>query len=180
MLNNTRLKLAACLVSASILVGCGGMPEDALKLSESSLQKRQQQSKRFDMLDEVKILAAASNVLQDMGFILNESDSKIGVLVGSKQRETDNKGQRFALITLSILAGSGSLSGIESEHVIRASLVTLPDTKAKSTTVRVNFQREVIDMTGQVVKREPIAENELYTGFFSKLSKSVFLEAHEV
>jgi len=115
-----------------------------------------------------------------MGFIIKESESKLGVIVGSKTREIDNKGQRYALIALNIMAGSGSLSGIEKVHKIRVSLVTIPDKAKKSTTVRVNFQRQVIDVEGNLVKLESINEKELYAGFFAKLSKSVFLEAHEI
>ena len=59
-------------------------------------------------------------------------------------------------------------------------LVTTPDKKQNSTSVRVNFQRQVYDMAGQLVKSEAIHDPNIYNGFFSKLSKSLFLEAHEV
>ncbi len=169
------------LVVAITLTGChGGPPPDAMQLSPTSLKTRQMQTKKFDTQDEANMLTASMEVLQDMGFMIKESESKLGVIVGSKKRETDNRGQRVALITLSILAGSGSLAGIESSHKINVSLVTTPDKSKKNTTVRVNFQRQVYDMEGSLVRLETIQDPELYTGFFSKLSKSVFLEAHEV
>lgn len=174
-------KSALIIVTASLLVGChSGPPSDALQLQPTSLQNRQIQSKKFATLDEATMLSASMDVLQDMGFIVNETDSKLGVLVASKHRETDNRGQRAALIALSILAGDGSLNGIESSHNIRVSLVTTPNKSKKDTTVRVNFQRQVYDLHGQLVRLETINEQELYTGFFSKLSKSVFLEAHDL
>lgn len=163
------------------LFGCGmEPPPNALALSPTTLKNRQIQSKKFDTLDEAGVLVASMEVLQDMGFVISESESKLGVIVGHKDRETDNKPQRYALIALSILVGDGSLRGIEKEHSIRVSLVTAPDKSKKNTTVRANFQRQVFDMEGNLVKRETINEPELYVGFFDKLSKSVFLEAHEV
>jgi hypothetical protein len=166
---------------AGVLAGCqSGPPDDAMQLKPQSLQNRQLQSKKYDTLDEANMLSASMEVLQDMGFIIKESESKLGVIVGSKTRETDNKAQRYGLIALNILAGSGSLSGIEKMHKIKVSLVTIPDKAKKNTTVRVNFQRQVIDMEGNLVKLETIHEPELYQGFFAKLSKSVFLEAHEI
>lgn len=164
-----------------LLMGCQPtVPPEAMQLSPTSLKTRQLQSKKFDTLDEASMLTASVDVLQDMGFMISETDSKLGVIVGSKSRETDNMGQRVALVALKILVGDGSLKGIESSHNIRVSLVTIPDKSKKNTTVRINFQRQVFDMEGNLVKLETVQEQELYTGFFSKLSKSVFLEAHSV
>jgi len=174
-------KLVVVGLMVSFIAGCQtGAPEDVMQLKPQSLANRQLQSKKYDTLDEANMLSASMEVLQDMGFIIKESESKLGVIVGSKTREIDNKGQRYALIALNIMAGSGSLSGIEKVHKIRVSLVTIPDKAKKSTTVRVNFQRQVIDVEGNLVKLESINEKELYAGFFAKLSKSVFLEAHEI
>jgi hypothetical protein len=168
-------------IALCALVGCqSGPPAGSMALAPTSLQHRQLQSKKFDTLDEAIMLTASMEVLQDMGFMINEAESKLGLIVASKQRETDNRAQRYALIALTIFAGDGSLRGIEKEHHIRVSLVTIPDKSKKNTTVRVNFQRQVFDMENNLVKLETINEQQMYVGFFSKLSKSVFLEAHEI
>lgn len=172
-----------CLtVIACSLTGCmAHVPPDALQLKADSLQTRQLQSKKFSTTDEADMLTASMEVLQDMGFIIKESESKLGLIVGSKTRETDNKGQQIAFITIGILAGmERPLQGVEKSHKIRVSLVTIPDKSNKNITVRVNFQRQVWDMEGNLVRSQSIHEPELYTGFFSKLSKSVFLEAHAI
>ena len=157
------------------------MPSDAMQLHPQSLQKRQLQSKRFSTLDESNMLIASIEVLQDMGFMINETESKLGMIIAEKNRETDNRTQRIALVTLKILAGAEKpLRGVESSHVIRAALVTTPDKSKKNTTVRINFQRQVFDMEGNLVKSDAVHEDDLYIGFFAKLSKSVFLEAHEI
>ena len=168
------------VTTAGVLAGCGGIPKEAMQLSPQSMQIRQLQSKKYATLDEANMLSASMEVLQDMGFIIKDSEAKLGVIVASKTRETDNKGQRYALVALRLFGGSNDFSGIEKQHKIRVSLVTIPDKTNNNTTVRVNFQRQVVDMEGNVVKLETIHEKELYTGFFAKLSKSVFLEAHEI
>lgn len=173
-------KLLLVLLCFAVLVGCGEPPKSAFQASENTLKTRQLQSKKFETVDQNMMLASATAVLQDMGFMINESESKLGLLVGSKSRETDNKGQRYALVALSILAGSGSLQGIEQSHNIRVSVATNPDKENKNTVVRVNFQREVFDMEGNLTRRETLHEQDIYQGFFDKLSKSVFLQAHEV
>ncbi len=174
-------KVMLVMLISMALIGCqGSCPDTALQLSPDSMQNRELQSRKFSTLDEPNMLSASMEVLQDMGFMINESDSKLGVIVGSKVREIDNRAQRYTLVALNILAGTGTLRGIEQTHKIRVSLVTIPDKSKKDTTVRVNFQREVTDMEGNLVKLESVHEKELYTGFFEKLSKSVFLEAHKI
>lgn len=172
--------MVVAILASAMLVGCGEPPKGAFQTSENALKTRQLQSKKFETVDQNMMLASATAVLQDMGFMINESESKLGLLVGSKSRETDNKGQRYALVALSILAGSGSLQGIEQSHNIRVSVATNPDRANKNTVVRVNFQREVFDMEGNLTRRETLHEQDIYQGFFEKLSKSVFLQAHDV
>ncbi len=174
-------KFFILVLATGFLIGCQPAPAPkAMQSGPTSLKLRQLQSKKFDTLDEAVMLTASMEVLQDMGFMISEAESKLGVIVATKQRETDNRAQRVALIALSIFAGDGSLRGIEQSHNIRVSLVTIPDKSKKNTTVRINFQRQVFDMEGNMVKMESLNEPLLYQGFFSKLSKSVFLEAHEI
>lgn len=62
------------------------IPQDALRISPESLQDRQLQTRRFETTNKKAMLAAASAVLQDLGFTLEESEVNLGVLTGSKQR----------------------------------------------------------------------------------------------
>ena len=47
-------------------------------------------------------------------------------------------------------------------------------------TVRVTFQRMVWDVEGNLMRLDTLKNTDIYTGFFDKLSKSVFLEGHTV
>ena len=46
--------------------------------------------------------------------------------------------------------------------------------------VRVTFQRQIFNTEGQETTAEQIHSPEIYRTFFEKLSKAVFLEAHEL
>ena len=46
--------------------------------------------------------------------------------------------------------------------------------------VRVTFQRIIFDTAGQITRAEQINDPAIYRQFYEKLSKSVFLEAHEI
>lgn len=53
-------------------------------------------------------------------------------------------------------------------------------TEGGDSIVRVTFQRIVFDNTGQISRAEQINDPAIYRQFYDKLSKSVFLEAHEI
>ena len=62
---------------------------------------------------------------------------------------------------------------------LRASIVT-HDVGKKSMAVRATFQRVVWNNKGQISKREAINDPEIYQEFFRKLSRALFLEAHDL
>jgi hypothetical protein len=71
---------------------------------------------------------------------------------------------------------------VDEEQKIRASLVTRPvdGDSVDSYYVRITFQRVVWDSSNEISRIERLESPELYQGFFDKLAKSVFLEAHKI
>ena len=168
------------LVFASFLAGCEPtIPKEALQLSPESLKDRQLQTRRFETRDEAKLLSASALLLQDLGFTLDESETKLGLIVGSKERSAVNAGQVIFAI---IIAGlGGGAMPIDKAQKMRASLVTRPvGDSGDSTAVRITFQRIVWNDRGQITTAERMNDPKVYQEFFSKLSKSIFLEAHEI
>jgi hypothetical protein len=158
--------------------GCGGIPKDALSMNKATLEDRQLQTRLFDTSDEEKILSASASLLQDLGFNLDESETGLGLLVSSKERDATEAGQ-VALAVLVALGGSNM--PIDARQKIRASVVTSPaGENGRRTAVRVTFQRIVWDTYGQVSKLEKLNDSKMYQEFFEKLSKAVFLEAHGI
>ena len=137
-----------------------------------------------------------------MGFNLDETERQLGILVGSKKRSAVSGGQIAGAILLAIFTGVAQPT--DKEQIIRASLVmreldngtpkvqvgeTKSSKKSKvvaknaepaQSTVRVTFQRVVINTQGQATRAEQINDPKIYQDFFDKLSQAVFLEAHEL
>jgi len=178
------LALYFVLFAAAVLCGCAtGVPDDALRLSPETLEQRRLQTRRFDGIAESDILAASAGVLQDLGFNLDESETELGVLVASKKRSARDARQIATALLLEII---GWDMEIDEKQKIRASLVTRPATDGEAGEdgenhfVRITFQRMVWDSANEVSRIERLDEPELYQGFFDRLSKSVFLEAHKI
>ena len=197
-------KLVACAAIVGLLAGCvQPIPPEALQFQPDNLQNRQLQSRKYDIKSEKELLTASNNVLQDMGFNLDESNMPLGVLVASKSRDATEAGQVAGAILLAVMFGANTAS-YDKVQKIRASLVTKPastdnpievDIKTKSGKqikfeqqvpmpnsyiVRVTFQRMVWNQRGILTKIEGINDPEIYQEFFDKLSKSVFLQAQNV
>ena len=172
---------AALLIAAVVftLTGCASIPDDALKLSPDSLERRVLQTRRYEGISEQDILAASAGVIQDLGFNLDESETKLGVIVGSKDRDAVDAGQVVGAVVLALL---GASTPIDSHQKLRASLVVRPadENRGEKHLVRVTFQRMVWNTHGQLSRIEALDEPEMYQEFFERLSKSVFLEGHKL
>ena len=172
--------VALCLVAAS---GCATIPKDALVLSPDSMERRQLQTRRIDGVSEKELLSAAAGVLQDLGFNIDESETRLGVIVASKDRSAFTPAQLAGAIALALFGVSTS---IDKTQKIRVSLVTRPSLaadgspRADSQMLRITIQRMVWNTANQITRIESIEEPEIYRAFFEKLSKSVFLEVQEI
>jgi hypothetical protein len=196
-------KIVASFCIIALLAGCAAqIPPEALQFQPDTLANRQLQSRKYDIKSEKELLTASNNVLQDMGFNLDESNMQLGVLVASKNRDATDGGQIAGAILLAALFRVQA--SYDKDQKIRASLVTKPaatnnpiqvDVTTKTGkqikfnqpveaqngyVVRVTFQRLVWNQRGVLTKIEGINEPEIYQEFFDKLSKSIFLQAQNV
>lgn len=174
-------KLKYIIVACALgVTGCATTaPEDLFQVAETSLQDRQLQSRFFETNNEVELLSAGVAVLQDMGYSIDETETKSGVVTASKTVDATNNAQIAGAVLLAVLGG-GNMS-IDSQQQIKVSFVTLPSKNNKNGYLaRATFQRIVTNTEGQVTKAETMDNEELYTEFFNKLSKSVFLEAQKI
>jgi len=161
------MALSACATS---------VPKSALQLSPETLEERSLQTRVFEA-DEKTVLLASAALLQDLGFTLEEGEVSLGVLVATRDRDVTNAGQMIIYILLSALSGV-PLSPDDHQKVM-SSVVTKPVGEAR-TAVRVTFQHMVWNKANQLVANGRIHEPEIYQEFFSKLSKSLFLQANEI
>ena len=159
-------------------IGCAPkIPPEALVWNQETLKDRQLQTRRFDTNDEELVLQAVAGLLQDLGFNRDESETKLGIIVASKERDAQD-GENLAKGLL--LALIGVEMPLDYKQKLRASVVTFPASEGDFMNVRVTFQRIVWSVRGKETKREGLDDPEFYKEFFEKLSKSMFLEAHAI
>lgn len=159
--------------------GCVEASRDALRMNKMTLEDRQLQTRLYETSDEERILSASASLLQDTGFNLDESETDLGLIVASKERDATDAGQVFFAVVIAAMGGGNT--PIDKEQKIRVSIVTFPSGETKGfISVRVTFQRIVWNNYGQVSRLEKLNEPEMYQEFFEKLSKAIFLEAHNL
>ena len=172
-------------MSIFFFIGCATVPKDCLKPSEDYLANRQNQMRKYETIDCTTIYTAVAGVLQDLGFTLDESESKIGLVVGSKEAKAVNPGQTTAAVFLDILSAIGGTYSdytmqADATQFVRASVITKLSIEGNNTVVRVTFQRIVYNRYGEINRLETIREEEIYQTFYEKLSKAIFLEAYKI
>jgi hypothetical protein len=180
-----RFRIAVSVAAvAATLAGCVDANEIAMRVGappESAVNLRAMQTRRFDTLDEKALMEASTQTLQDLGFIISESSSDVGVLVASKRRDAEEAGQIAGQIVLTlVLAALGTYNDPtwDKEQTIHVTLVASPVENSKQVEVRVTFDRVLTNNKGQQWRAELIKEPDIYKQFFEKLAKGAFLEAH--
>ena len=159
-----------------MLTGCATIPQDALKLSPTSLADRQLQSRVYEDVTEAQILTASVGIIQDLGARITETGTDLGLIVGEKMRDATDPSQVVGAIFLAML---GTSAPIDKQQKIKFSLVTTPVSSRPDNTrwlVRLTIQRIVWNTQNQVSRIEPVRDVEIFQGFFEKLDKSLFLE----
>lgn len=175
-----RILIASAVSTALVLSGCNAtIPKDALKLTPDTLENRSLQTRKYEGISEEEILAASAGVIQDLGFTIEESETKLGVIVGTKDRDATEAGQVVAAVALAVLFGASV--AVDKNQKMRVSLVVKPiEGKEKDHFVRATFQRIVWNTNNQITRAEQISTPEAYTEFFDRLSKAIFLEGHRI
>lgn len=136
------------------------------------------QTRRFGTKDEEKLQRAAAQVLRDLGFQIDDSETKLGVIVASKSRDARETGQIVGAVVVAIVFGVAMPT--DKNQKIRASLVTKQVDNGADTIVRITLQRTVWNTRNEISKNEGINDPRIYQEFFEKLSQSVFLTAQEI
>jgi len=184
------LTIALMLSLTACGSGCIGDCEDyRFTLDSDYMARRQQTTRNFYTNNETEMLSASAAVLQDLGFKLEESSSKLGLLTATKERKISKGKQIPGMIADSIMNAAlysltkGILGDEEYEAVYDVQqdiFATLVISKTSNgTNVRVNFARMVWNNKGEG-RIEKIWDDAVYREFFEKLSKSVFLNAHNI
>jgi hypothetical protein len=100
------------------------LPPNAFLVSDDLLKQRQIQSRRFEGITEQGAITASSNVLQDMGYNLEDSEVELGVVTASKDRDATNAGEVVGAVLMAVLFGVAT--AVSKSQRIRVSLVVQP------------------------------------------------------
>jgi len=169
-----RLLITTLLIG---VVGCShSPPKNALRADSTVLEDRQTQSRKFGTKDEVLLLTAASDVLQDMGYSIKSTEKDLGLVTAFKMADAEEQGEKVASILLSILLLTPVAH--DEEQRIWVNFVTTPSTTQTDQYVaRVTFQRQVFNSQGFLTRTEVLRHPKLYQKFFQNLSQAIFMEA---
>ncbi|MDR2770061.1 MAG: hypothetical protein LBB08_01265 [Rickettsiales bacterium] len=170
------MKKIASLFSVMLLACCVSY-KDYYKLDGQYLARRQLETARFDTNDEAAVLSASAQVLQDLGFTLEESETKLGLVTASKNRRAGSSGAKVAFVLLAALSGTQPV--YDTEQKIYTTLVSTKSRESRGYNVRIEFARIVWNNRNQA-RIEKIQEPEIYRDFFDKLGQSLFLTANAI
>ncbi|NIQ01297.1 MAG: hypothetical protein GWM98_13550 [Nitrospinaceae bacterium] len=168
-------------------------PKEFFTLSPKASLHKALQSRIFDTNNEKELLSASAAVLQDLGFQVEEASVEVGVLKAAKERSAREFFQEFGqflILCLGILGQKVIIIPVDVHQQISATLTTRPvEGDPSRYTVRVLFHRTIWKGHGHdgdreippgAQRMEMIHDAQIYQQFFAKLSKSMFLEAHQI
>ena len=147
------------------------------------------QTRRFDTDERKIVLNGCMSVLQDMGYNITGGDRPMGLVVASRKAEVLPPGLDHALaeaaivattLILSLLSGQDMVTDLpeQVQQTIYISLLVTAESDGQ-TRVRLSIDRDMLYDNGRIIPDHtelPL----VYQEFFEKLSKSVFLEAHQI
>lgn len=133
------------------------------------LQIRELQTKYFETSDVTMVMKAMFNVLQDEGYMLRDANLKLGLLSADKEIDIENSGE--ALIAV-LLVGRHATWAKNSKIEVTTN-ITQRGNRCK---VRANFQLKKINNKGELMSVESIPTEDFYRAFYTKVSKSIFLQ----
>jgi len=171
-----------------MLAGCvtGGIPEQAFRLEESTVEVRNVQTRKLEAPSETAILAATVAVLQDMEFNIDRIEKPLGIISASKVSDADDAGEKRGLFFLDLLCAAGGGSGCDNmstakdEQKLILTMVVMPSLERSGEySVRITMQRIIFDKEDRVKIMERITTPEIYQQAFDNLRQSLFLEVGE-
>ena len=169
-------RLIMLCLAISLLSGCVSY-DNYYRLDEQYLERRQLETRRFETTNEELLLSSSAQVLQDLGFTLDETELKLGLITANKDREAGSVGEKIGAAFIAALGRTQPIYDVSQK--IYVMLVTTKSRTNSGYNVRVEFARVIWNNMNQA-RVEKISEEEIYQDFFNKLSQSVFLTANNI
>jgi len=169
-------KITVFFLIIFLLSGCVSY-DSYYKLDEQYLARRQLETRMFETSNEELLLVSSAQVLQDLGFTLDETELGLGLITANKDREAGSVGAKAGAIILAAFAGTQPIYDVSQK--IYVTLVTTKSRTNYGYNVRVEFAQIIWDSMNNA-RVEKINDKRIYQSFFNKLSQSVFLTANNI
>ncbi len=137
------------------------------------LQMREIQSREFSTTDEIMVMKAVLNVLQDEGFIAKNAVSDLGLISATKETDVSSRADQIWETLF-----SGPEARWPMVDIVEATANVSPF--GNSTRVRISFHQRVVDNRGATMSTFEITDAVKYRDFFSKVDKGVFIEKQRI
>lgn len=170
------MKRLFVFLSLCFLFGCVSY-DNYYRLQPDYLERRQIETRRFDTNNEEDMLVASAQVLQDLEFTLETSDTSLGLLTATKDREVGSTAGQTALIVLAALGGTTPVYDVNQK--IYVTLVSNKSQDNDGYNVRVSFARIIWNNMNEA-RVERILDPQIYVDFFDRLGQSMFLTANDL
>ncbi len=159
-------KLFPLLLVLALLAGCA---VEGPRPPRTQLQKRQMQTRIFEVASEKLVMKAMINVLQDEGFMIELANLELGVLKAEKEVSVEDPNERLFAV---LFAGNNARWKKNQKIECTANVSRYGKKRIK---VRVVFFSKILDNYGGVMEIRHIDSQRFYQDFFAKVDKSIFL-----
>ena len=185
------MKTLSLLLTGLVLSSCmEPRPTTMFSLDADYLARRQMTTRQFNTNDERKILSASAQVVQDLGFTIDESETKLGLITASRKSEIGSAAARAAVtggvFALALFANSGGRGNaqvqqpeFDIEQTMFLTLVTTRSRAGNGFNVRIEMSR-TIRTNKNNTRSERISHQPTFQDFFNRLGQSLFLEGHNI
>ncbi len=159
-------RLLPLVLALALVAGCA---VESPRPPRSQLQKRQMQTRIFEVASERLVMKAMINVLQDEGFMIDLANLELGVLKADKEVSVEDPNERMFAV---LFAGDNARWKQNQRIECTANVSRYGKRRIK---VRVVFFSKILDNHGGVMEVRHIESQRFYQDFFAKVDKSIFL-----
>jgi len=163
-------KMLPVIAVLMALSACATAPRNHLTTALMPPGAARTESRDLAIDDPRPVVAAAVEILRNMGYEIDPSGSDGRTVVAWKMQDITSAGRGNPELVLAFL-GDGPIA-IAKERKIRASFtVATQPPPGRGVSADIAFQRITWDTAGDIMQVEPIDDRKLYEGFFARLSQ---------
>lgn len=162
-------KILSTIAAAVVLSACATAPQNNLTAASHPVASTRSGTHNLAADDTRAVVAAAADILRNMGYEIDRSASDGDTVVAWKTEDIAPAQRGNPELILAFL-GDGPIS-IARERKIRASFSAARPAARDGITAGITFQRITWDTAGEIMQVVPIEDHKLYDGFFARLSQ---------